>query len=285
MKKDFFFFKLSDFKKAKRNNKKISSLTAYDISVANIAEKSKVDFILVGDSLGMVVYGENNTLKVTVEDIIKHSKAVRKGAQNSFIVADMPFLSYQLDIATAIKNAGKIISESEVDAVKLEGSFNIGKQIKAIIETGIAVMGHIGLTPQSVSGLGGYRLQGKTFESAKRLIEEAQYLEDIGVFAIIAEFIPQEVAEIISKKLSIPVIGIGSGNNCDGQILVSYDLLGLTTGYIPKFVRKYADLNSVILNAFNNYIKDINEHSFPSFEESTSINSDELKKLLEIYKQ
>jgi len=278
-------FKLSDFKKSKKINKKISSLTAYDISTASIAEEADVDFILVGDSLGMVVYGENNTLKVSVEDIIKHSKAVRKGAQKTFIVADMPFLSYQLDVRTALQNAGKIISESEVDAVKLEGSFNFGKQIKAIIDTGIAVMGHIGLTPQSVSGFGGYKLQGKTFKAAKKLIEEAQYLEDLGVFAVIAELIPKEVAEIITDKLTIPVIGIGSGKNLDGQILVSNDLLGLTTGYIPKFVREYINLKSIILEAFKNYIKDINSNSFPSEDECSSINSDELTKLLEIYKK
>ncbi len=274
-------FKLSDFYKSKKKGKIITALTAYDFPTAHWEESASIDFILVGDSVGMVMYGEENTLRVTVQDIIRHSKAVRRGAPNTFIVADMPFLSYQTSIPDAIRNAGLIISSSNIDAVKIEGGSVVSDKIKAIIDSGIAVMGHLGLTPQSISRLGAYKLQGKQLKKAKDIIDDAKLLENLGVFSIVLEFIPDEVAEIIKDSISIPVIGIGSGVNCDGQILVVNDILGLNPTHIPKFVKQYSNIGEILEKTFKEYIDEVRNSKFPTNRETFHLEEnilDSLKK-------
>lgn len=230
--------------------------------------QTDIDFILVGDSAGMVVFGDENTLSVTVDDIVKFSSAVRKGSPESFIIADMPFLSYQLSSERAVENAGRLIVEGRADAVKIEGGSGVFDKIEAILKAGIAVQGHLGLTPQSVSRFGGYRVQGRSEKDAKIILEDAKKLEDLGVFSIVLEFIPYELAEIVTKSLKIPTVGIGSGSACDGQILVTNDILGLTPSGGPKFARKYADSAQTIIHAVSNFIKDVNSGSYPSEKET-----------------
>jgi len=272
-------FKLSDFHISKKKGKIITALTAYDFPTAHWEECASIDFILVGDSLGMVIYGEENTLSVTVQDIIRHSKAVRKGAPNTFIVADMPFLSYQTSVRDAIINAGHIIASSNVDAVKIEGGRIVSDKIKAIIDSGIAVMGHLGLTPQSISRIGAYKLQGKHLKKAKTIIEDAKLLENLGVFSIVLEFIPDEVAEIIKDSISIPVIGIGSGVNCDGQILVVNDILGLNPTHVPKFVKQYSNIGEILKKTFKEYIDEVRNSKFPTNRETFHLKENILNSL------
>lgn len=275
-------FKLHDFKKRKLEKKKICALTAYDYCTANWLQKSCVDFILVGDSAGMVVYGSENTLCVKVNDILRFCKAVRKGARETFIVADMPFLSYQLSREKAVKNAGKLIAEGGADAVKIEGGLVVKDKIEAVLSAGMAVQGHLGLTPQSVSRFGGYKVQGRTLDDAAMIVDDAKMLEDLGVFSLVLEFIPFEVAEKITSSLTIPTIGIGSGGACDGQILVTNDLLGLTPENIPRFARKYAEIGETISGAASKYIEDVRSGNFPSEKETVRLQpeeADEIDKL------
>lgn len=250
-------------KKMKRENEKISMLTAYDYSTAKIIDDANVDVILVGDSLGMVVLGYDDTIKVTVEDIIHHTSAVSRGAKRSMIVADMPFLSYHQGKYISVKNAGRLIQEGNANAVKLEGGIEIIEDIKAIINAGIPVMGHLGLTPQSVNKIGGYYIQGKSVEEAEKIIEDAVALEKAGVFSIVLECVPSELSKAITNKLSIPTIGIGAGKCCDGQVLVTNDLLGSYQGHIPKFVKKYEDIGEKTKNAVKEYIKEVKNKEFP----------------------
>lgn len=263
----------------KRNNEKITMLTAYDYSTAQLLDEAGVNALLVGDSLGMVVLGYPNTLQVTVDDIIHHSKAVARGATHALIVADMPFLSYHISTEETIRNAGRMIQEGNAHCVKLEGGKDIIPQIKGLIKAQIPVMGHIGLTPQSVHMFGGFRVQGKQEEDAKRLIEDALLLEEAGLFAIVLEGIPAKLAQIISKQLSIPTIGIGAGRHCDGQVLVVNDMLGIFSDFTPKFVKTYANIKEDISQGVTQYIADVKDGSFPGAQHSFSISEDILEKL------
>lgn len=267
------------FKEAKNQGKKLSMLTAYDYSMAKIIDESGVDGILIGDSLGMVIKGEEDTLSVTMDEVIYHTKAVKKGAKNALIVSDMPFLSYHVSIEQAVLNAGRLIKEGGANAVKLEGGANVAAQIKAIVDAQIPVMGHLGLTPQSVNAFGGFKVQGKDESAAKKLIEDAVLLEKAGVFSIVLEGIPAKVAELITNSVSIPTIGIGAGKNCDGQILVYQDMLGMFNDFIPKFVKQYANIGEVMKEAISSYVSEVQDGIFPEEKHTFKIDENELQKL------
>ncbi|MCX7698403.1 MAG: 3-methyl-2-oxobutanoate hydroxymethyltransferase [Candidatus Goldbacteria bacterium] len=247
-----------------KNKRKIIALTAYDYLMAYYLEKAGVDIILVGDSLGMVFCGYKNTLPVTVDDMIYHIKAVERGAKNTFIVADMPFMSYQDSVLSAKRNAGKILKETTVKAVKLEGGIEIIPQIKALIDIGIPVMGHIGTQPQSVNKYGGYPIAGNTPEEIDKLMKSALELEKAGVFSIVLEKVKAKTAALITKSIKIPTIGIGSGPWCDGQILVTHDLLGAFPDFTPKFIKKYDNISSKIINTIKKFIKDVKNKKYPT---------------------
>jgi len=270
---------IPDFKELKRQGKKIRMVTAYDYPTAVIIEKTDIEMILVGDSLGMVVLGYDGTVPVTVEDIIHHAKPVVKGAPNTHIVADMPFMSYQVSIEDAIRNAGRLIKESGADSVKLEGGLDYAPTVKAIVKAGIPVMGHIGLTPQTAGSLGGFKVQGKDAKAAQNLIDSAIALEDAGAFAIVLECIPAPLAKIISQKLAIPTIGIGAGVYCDGQVLVTQDMLGLFDRFVPKFVKQYAQIGQLELEAFNKYAEEVALGVFPDDAHSFSMKEEVIKQL------
>lgn len=272
-------FTTSSFAKAKKEGRKISMLTAYDYPTAKLLDEAGIDCLLVGDSLGMVVLGYADTLQVTVDDIIHHSKAVSRGAKQALVVADMPFLSYHISVEESIRNAGRLIQEGGANAVKLEGGSNVIDKVKAIVAAQIPVMGHLGLTPQSINMFGGYKVQGKSLEQVKRLIEDAEALQQAGVFAIVLECIPEKLAKLISEKLEIPTIGIGAGKYCDGQVLVTHDMLGLYSDFKPKFVKQYAQLNSSISSACRQYISEIQLQQFPQAEHIFSIDDEILSKL------
>lgn len=267
------------FFEMKKNNEKITMLTAYDYSTAKLLDNAGVESILVGDSLGMTMLGYDDTLKVTVDDILHHTKAVKRGVKNAFIIADMPFLSYHISIEDTIRNAGRMIQEGGAQAVKLEGGREVSDKIKALIDAKIPVCGHLGLTPQSVNMMGGFKVQGKSEEAAKMLIEDALLLQELGVFAIVLEGIPAKLAKIISEKLDIPTIGIGAGKECDGQVLVIQDMLGMYSDFTPKFVKKYATLNKDIEGAVSSYIKEVKDMSFPEKKHTFKIDDDVLEKL------
>lgn len=261
-------------KNRKEDGEKISAVTSYDYPSAKIASKAGIDIILVGDSLGMVLHGDKNTLKVDVGDIIYHTSMVAKAEPLSLVVSDMPFQSYHISVEKAVENALKIVKKGGAEAVKLEGGRKRFNVIEAIINAEIPVMGHLGLTPQSINRLGAYKVQGKVKEKAKEIIQDAIELERIGVFALVLESIPLELAKKITEKVSIPTIGIGAGKYCDGQILVFHDLIGFTNLYLPKFVRKYADVYSVVYDALERYINDIKKENFPGDKESYHLNKD-----------
>lgn len=252
------------FQQFKSEGRKITMLTAYDYSMAKLVSGAGIDSILVGDSLGMVMQGHSSTLPVTVDDIIYHTKMVVKANRNSLVISDMPFLSYHVSVEDAVRNAGRIVKESGAEAVKIEGGRNAIKQIKAVIEAQIPVMGHLGLTPQSVNAFGGFKVQGREAEDAKRIMEDALALEEVGVFAITLEGVPEGLAKDISEKLYIPVIGIGAGKHTDGQVLVLQDMLGMFNDFVPKFVKQYADLNTIITNAVKDYIREVQNGDFPA---------------------
>ncbi|WMI82185.1 3-methyl-2-oxobutanoate hydroxymethyltransferase [Anaerotignum sp. MB30-C6] len=267
------------FKQAKAQGKKLSMLTAYDYSMAKIIDESGIHGILIGDSLGMVIQGEEDTLSVTVDEIIYHTKAVKRGAKNALIVSDMPFLSYHTSIENAIYNAGRMVKEGGAHAVKLEGGANVLAQVRGIVAAQIPVMGHLGLTPQSVNAFGGFKVQGKSEEAAKQLIADAVALEEAGAFAIVLEGIPAKVAELITKKVSIPTIGIGAGKECDGQILVYQDMLGMFDNFVPKFVKQYANLGNTMKEAIGMYIHEVDKGDFPEEKHTFKIDDEQLKKL------
>jgi len=272
----------SSFREAKVKGNKLTMLTAYDYTTAKLLDEAGIDGILIGDSLGMVMLGYENTLQVTVEDVLHHTKAVARGTKEALVVADMPFLSYHISVEDAIKNCGRMIQEGCASAVKLEGGEEIINQIKGIVNAKIPVMGHLGLTPQSVNIFGGFKIQGKTKESVEKLVKDAKLLEEAGVFAIVLECVPEEVAEIVTRNISIPTIGIGAGNKCDGQILVVQDLLGLYSDLTPKFVKQYKRLGEEVNEGVKAYIYDVKQGLFPedihSFHMDKS-EADELKKL------
>lgn len=263
----------------KFNGDKITMLTAYDYSIAKLMDESGVNMLLVGDSLGMVMLGYEDTLSVTMEDMIHHTAAVARGAKNAMVVADMPFMSYQTSIYDAVMNAGRLMKEGRCTAVKLEGGACVCPQIKAITEASIPVVAHLGLTPQSVNAFGGFKVQGKSEEAAKKILDGAKAVEEAGAFALVLECVPAKLAELISKTITIPTIGIGAGPGCDGQVLVYQDMLALFSDFKPKFVKHFADAGEVMRQGFADYIREVKEGTFPASEHSFKIDDDVIKKL------
>lgn len=270
---------VSTFQRLKDNGEKIAMLTAYDYSTAQVLDKAEIDGILVGDSLAMVALGYENTYNITIDDMLIFIKAVARGAKNSFIIGDMPFLSYNLTVEQGLENAGKMI-KAGANAVKLEGcNEHILSLVKRCVESGIPVLGHLGFTPQLMNTIGGYKIQGKTSDKIETILESAKKLQDAGCFGIVLELMPAESAKYITENLNIPTIGIGAGVNCSGQIVVIDDILGKFTDFTPKFVKKYADLNESVSNAVFAYKKEVKEEIFPSEKESFELNKEEKEKL------
>ncbi len=270
---------VSTFKQMKADGEKITMLTAYDYSTAKLMDESGINSILVGDSLGMTMLGYEDTLSVTMEDMIHHTAAVTRGAKNALVVGDMPFMSYQTSVYDAVVNAGRLMKEGRCHAVKLEGGAAVCPQIKAIVEAQIPVVAHIGLTPQAVNAFGGFKVQGKNEADARRLLEEAKAVEEAGAFAVVLECVPAKLAELISKTVSIPTIGIGAGAGCDGQVLVYQDMLALFSDFKPKFVKHFANAGEVMKQGFADYIKEVKEGSFPAEEHTFKISDEVLNKL------
>lgn len=261
-------FTVQDFQKKKREGVKITMLTAYDYPFARIVDEGGIDAILVGDSLGMVVQGLENTLPVTMDEMIYHTKMVTRAVKNAMVIGDMPFMSYQTGVVDAVRNAGRFLKEAGASAVKLEGGAEIAEHIRIMTKSDIPVMAHIGLTPHSVHRMGGYKVQGRTEEAAKRLIEEARIVEEAGAFSLLLEAIPMSLGKKISEELSIPTIGIGAGPHCDGQILVLHDVIGLFERFVPKFVKQYINIKEDALKAIRAYKEDVGKGIFPSDEQS-----------------
>jgi len=253
-----------DIQKMKERHEPITMLTAYDYPTAMLIDQAGIDMILIGDSLGMVVHGLESTLPVTMDMMIMHTRAVRRGVQRALVIGDMPFMSYQVSIEEAKRNAARFLAEGGADAVKLEGGAHMAETVHALVEIGIAVQGHIGLTPQSISAFGGFKTQGKTVEAARKLIADAQALEEAGAFSIVLEAIPARLANVITHTVSVPTIGIGAGSGADGQVLVTHDLLGLFDRFTPKFVKKYANVAGVMREAFEAYRDDVRRGQFPA---------------------
>jgi 3-methyl-2-oxobutanoate hydroxymethyltransferase len=268
------------YRQKKERGEPITMLTAYDYPTAMAVDRAGVDSILVGDSLAMVVLGYETTLPVTMDEMLHHCRAVARGAKASLLIGDMPFMSYQVSVEEATRNAGRFLQQGGMDAVKLEGGSERAQAIRSITGAGIPVMGHIGLTPQSVNQLGGFRAQGKTATAAKRLYDDALALEEAGCFSVVLEAVPARLAELISKKISIPTIGIGAGAGCDGQVLVTHDLLGLFDRFTPKFVKKYADFHHEMQKAFNDYVEDVETKRFPAQEHIVEMDEKEWDLLL-----
>lgn len=267
------------FRNAKQKNERLTMLTAYDYSTAKLIDASGIDSVLVGDSLGMVMMGYEDTLSVTMEDMIHHTKAVARGVKDALVVSDLPFMSYQTSVYDAVVNAGRLIKEGRAQAVKLEGGLEVCPQIKAIVEASIPVMAHLGLTPQSVNAFGGFKVQGKDEEAARSLIEQAKAVEAAGAFAVVLECIPAKLAELITKSISIPTIGIGAGNGCDGQVLVYQDMLGLYSDFTPKFVKRYAEIGPQMENAIEDYISEVKSGAFPAAEHTFALSDAVIEKL------
>ena len=268
-----------DIEAMKKEGRKITMITGYDYPMALLEDKAGFDIILVGDSLGMTVLGYDNTIPVTMEEMIHHTKAVSRGAKYALILGDMPFMSYNTSEREAIINAGRFMKEAGADAVKLEGGVSVKEIVKAIVRAGIPVMGHIGLTPQTISMLGGFKVQGKDAEAAQRIVDDAVSLEDAGAFAVILEAIPAPISKRITERLKIPTIGIGAGIHCDGQVMVVHDMLGLFDRFTPKFVKRYVNLSELILKAFDSYKDDIQKGAFPTDQHSFHIDEKELSKV------
>lgn len=267
------------FKKAKEEGVKLTMLTAYDYSTAKLIDESGVNSILVGDSLGNVMLGYEDTISVTMEDMIHHCGAVSRGAKNALVICDMPFMSYQTSVYDAVVNAGRLMKEGRAGAVKLEGGTAVCPQIKAIVDAGIPVCAHLGLTPQSINAFGGFKVQGKTEAAAKQLLKDAKAVEEAGAFAVVLECVPAKLAELVTKEVQIPTIGIGAGNVCDGQVLVYQDMLGMFSDFTPKFVRKFADIGTIMKDAFRAYDEAVKDGSFPAKEHEYTISDDVLEKL------
>ena len=255
--------RLPDLEGKKKRGEKIAMLTAYDATMAYLLDEAGVDVLLVGDSLGMVVLGEDNTLSVTMDDMVRHTRAVRRGAKRAIVVADMPFLSYQASISEAVRNAGRLLQEGEATAIKMEGGEPAVPTVARLVSIGIPVMGHLGLMPQSVHQQGGFRRQAKREDEQKKLSDDAVALEQAGAFAIVLECVPDTLARDVTARLSIPTFGIGSGPHCDGQVLVSYDFLGLTRGPAPPFAKRYASLGESVVNATKTYVREVKSGQFP----------------------
>ncbi len=262
------------FREAKLDKKKIAMLTAYDYSTARLVDSCDIDGILVGDSLGMVCLGYKDTLSVTMEDMIHHTRAASRGTKNALLVGDMPFMSYHASVYDAVKNAGRMVQEGHAEAVKLEGGVSVTRQVRAIVKAQIPVMGHIGLTPQSVNIFGGFKVQGRQLEAAKKLIDDAKRLEEAGVFAIVLECIPEALSGKITEAVSVPTIGIGAGSGCDGQILVYHDMLGMFSDFRPKFVKIFANAGEIIEQGIRKYADEVRNGRFPGPEHSFLIDSE-----------
>lgn len=266
-------------KDKKLRGERITMLTSYDYSIAAMVDEAGIDMILVGDSLGMVVLGYENTLSVTVDDMIHHTKAVTRAAKHTMVVTDLPFLSYHISIEEAVRNAGRCIQEGGAQAVKIEGGVERAATVRAIIDAQIPVVGHIGLTPQSVNAFGGFKVQGKDLETASKLIRDAKAMDEAGVFALVLECVPTELARRVTEEVSCPTIGIGAGPYCDGQVLVVNDMLGMYGGHIPKFVKKFANLQPLILDALKGYKEEVESGAFPTAEHGFTIQEEVLDKL------
>lgn len=274
-----------DIKERKKSGGKISMLTAYDYPTALLVDRAGIDMILVGDSLGMVVLGYRDTVSVTMEEMLHHVKSVTSAVQRALVLGDMPFGSYNVSVEKAVENANRMMKEARADGIKLEGGKQMARVVEAIVNAGIPVQGHIGLTPQTASSLGGFKVQGKSFEAARELIEDAKALEDAGCFSIVLEAIPSPIAKMVTEAISIPTIGIGAGIDCDGQVLVIHDLIGLFERFTPKFVKQYAKISDVILSAVSQYKSDVENMKFPEEKHSFSMNPKELEKLRSIKKK
>jgi len=275
---------LLDFVKMKKEGEQVAWVTAYDFPTASFAEQAGMDMILVGDSLGMVVLGYNCTIPVTMEDCISHCKAVKRGAPNTWVIGDMPFMSYQKSDEQAVENAGRFLKEANVDCIKLEGGRRVCSRIKAINDAGILVMGHIGLTPQSSGQLGGFKAQGRDVNSARELIKDAIAIQEAGAYALLLEAVPPELTEFLANKLEIPVYSIGAGGPCDGQLLICGDMLGMFQAFTPKFIKKYANIAEIEINAFRQYIKEVKNIEFPTDEHVYHI-KDSKEKFDELFKE
>ncbi len=270
---------VTTFKDAKKQGKKLTMLTAYDYSTAKLFDEAGVDSMLVGDSLGMTMLGYDSTLPVTMEDMIHHTKAVVRGAKNALVVGDMPYMSYHLSVQQAVENAGRFIKEAGAQAVKLEGGAAFCPEIEAMTRASIPVVGHLGLTPQSINAFGGFKVQGKSEEAARKIIEDAQALEAAGAFAIVLECVPAKLAEIITANVAVPTIGIGAGAGCDGQVLVYQDMLGMYDNFTPKFVRKFAEVGAMMKQGVQAYCAAVQDSSFPAAEHTFKIDEEVLEKL------
>src|SRR5512139_1308171 len=270
-----------DIQALKAAGKKITMLTAYDYPMALIEDRAGIDIILVGDSVAMTVLGYENTLPVTMDEMIHHTKAVTRGAKFALVIGDMPFMSYNTSERDAILNAGRFMKEGNADAVKLEGGASVKDIVKAIVKAGIPVMGHLGLTPQTISMLGGFKVQGKDAQAAQKIIDDALLLEDAGAFSVLLEAVPAPIAKRVTERLKVPTIGIGAGVHCDGQVLVVHDMLGLFDRFTPKFAKRYVNLSELIMKAFQEYREEVLKGSFPTDQHSFHIDEKELKKMKE----
>jgi len=274
-----------DFHEMKKKGEKITFLTAYDFPTAQFAEEAGLDMLLVGDSLGMCVYGYKGTIPVVMDQMIFHADAVRRGAPNTFVIGDMPFMSYQSSLEKAVENAGRFLKEADCDAIKLEGGVRIAPQIKAIVEAGIVVMGHIGLTPQSSGQLGGHKAQGRTAEAAKLVVEDALSVKEAGAQMILLEAIPPEVGNYITGNLDIPVLSIGAGPHCDGQLLIVSDTIGQFQAFTPKFVKKYCNVAEMVTTAMKDYVAEVRGGAFPGDEHCYKMMAGEEEKFLKLIKK
>ncbi|MCH8896737.1 MAG: 3-methyl-2-oxobutanoate hydroxymethyltransferase [Chloroflexi bacterium] len=268
-----------DLAQMKVKGEKIPMITAYDYTSARLADAAEIPVVLVGDSLGMVVMGYDSTIQVTLDDMVHHTKMVSRGSQNALIIADMPFMTYQVDPAQALTNAARLIQEGGAQSVKLEGGQSVAETVHRIVECGIPVMGHLGLTPQSINALGGYRVQGRQRKEAVQLLQDAKALEDAGAYAVVLELVPTQLARLISQRLTIPTIGIGAGPGCDGQVQVLHDMLGLFTDFKPKHAKRYANLAEEIKEAFVQYAREVREGEFPTDQQSFTMDEEILNEL------
>ncbi len=269
----------------KRKKQKITWLTAYDYPMAQMEQKAGIDIILVGDSIGMTTYGWESTLPVTMDLLIPHTKAVRKGAPNAFLIGDMPYMSYQVSIEEAVRNAGRFMAECACDAVKLEGGREVIDTVKALVKATIPTVGHLGLTPQSIAMLGGFKAQGRDVDTALRIIEDAKAIEEAGACMILLEAVPPEVGKIVTERARIPILGIGGGPHVDGQCLIVHDMLGMFEAFTPKFVKRYANISQQIVEALKVFIEDVNEGGFPGPEQCYKMPKEEAEKLEEMFKK
>lgn len=274
-------FTTQAFQKAKEQGQKITMLTAYDYCTARLVDDAGIDSILVGDSLGNVMLGLGDTIPVTMEDMIHHGAAVVRGVKNAMVIMDMPFMSYETSVYDAVKNAGRLIKETHANAVKLEGGVKVAPQIRAIVDAGIPVCAHIGMTPQSINAYGGFKVQAKTEAAAKQLIEDAYAVQEAGAFAVVIECIPAKLGDYISKKLTIPTIGIGAGSGCDGQVLVYQDMLGMFSDFTPKFTKRYAEIGNMMKEAFALYKEEVQNGVFPAEEHNYALDESVWKSIVE----